>query len=80
MQERLNVGVYDAPLTITEVHLVAMPMRVMLRHRRSRRDRWCASQTVAACKEKPSSRASSGLYGVSSSGGTLYRVRALRPA
>jgi hypothetical protein len=37
-------------------------------------------QTVAACSEKPASRASSGLFGTSSSGGTLHSVRALRPA
>ena len=35
---------------------------------------------VAACNEKPDLRASSGLLDASSSGGTLYRVRALRPA
>ena len=35
---------------------------------------------MAACKEKPDIRASRGLFGVSVSGGTLYRVRALRPA
>jgi hypothetical protein len=53
--------------------------RVMYRHRHSRRLRWYASQTVAAWSEKPASLASNTVLGASSVGGTLYRVRALRP-
>ena len=61
-------GYTTRPWRSMDRRCVAIGGRVIERHRRSRRPRWWASQTLAACHEKPARRASKG---ISSDGNTV---------